>query len=93
MIKADDSLTRLMYTLGENLIKDDRADLGYGSYYGRSGHRYHGVSSPNHSSPFHHYQVGTVLCLLAQMLRLTNVAAEAQEATADINFEDFEEDV
>ena len=79
-----------MYTLGENLIKDDRGDLGYGSYYGRNSHIYHGSRNPNHPSPFHHYQVGTVLCLLAQVLRITNVAAEAQAVQAEMDEMDFE---
>lgn len=92
VIKADDTLTNLMYTLGENLIKDDRGDLGYGSYRNRSSHIYHGVRSPHHPSPFHHYQAGTILCLLAQFLRVTNVAAEAQEAAAEFEDLDLEEE-
>lgn len=92
MIKADDTLTNLMYTLGENLIMDDRGDLGYGSYKGRSSHIYHGRRSPNHPSPLHHYQAGTILCLLAQFLRLTNVAAEAQAAAAEFEGFDLDED-
>lgn len=88
MIRADDSLTNMMWTLGENLIKDDRGDLGYGSYSGRNSHIYHGTRSPNHPSPFHHYQAGTILCLLAQFLRLTNVASEAQEAAAEFDIDE-----
>ena len=81
-----------MYTLGENLIRDDRGDLGYGSYKGRTSHIYHGIRSPNHPSPLHHYQAGTVLCLLAQFLRLGNVAGEAQQAAAEIEAMDEEID-
>lgn len=92
MLRADDTLTNLMYTLGENLIKDDRGDLGYFNYSGRSSHIYHGHRSPNHPSPFHHYQAGTILCVLAQFLRLTNVASEAQSAVAEFQDLDLEED-
>lgn len=92
LIKADDTITKMMWSLGENMIKDDRGDLGYASYRGRNSHIYHGSRSPNHSSPFHHYQVGTLLCLASQFLRLSTVAAEAQEAQAEFDDIDFSED-
>lgn len=79
MIKADDSIAKMLWTFGENLIKDDASDLGYASYSGRQNHIYHGKRSPDHPSPFHHYQLGTLMCMAAQLLQLSTVASEAQE--------------
>ena len=78
-----------MWNVGEALIKDDASDLGYASYRGRANHIYHGVRSPNHPSPFHHYQIGTALCMLAQILQLSTVAAEASEVAEDIQDPDL----
>jgi hypothetical protein len=74
----------MLWTLGETLIRDDASDLGYASYRGRQNHIYHGVRSPDHPSPLHHYQVGTVLCMVAQLLQLSTVASEAQEIAEDL---------
>ncbi len=73
-----------MYTFGEALIHDDAGDLGYTSYKGRANHVYHGKRSPNHPSPAHHWQIGTVLCIFSQFLALSTVAAEAQAISDEI---------
>jgi hypothetical protein len=74
----------MLWTFGEGLITDDAGDLGYASYRGRDNHVYHGKRSPNHPSPMHHYQLGTLMCLAAQFLQLSTVAAEAQAISDDI---------
>jgi hypothetical protein len=53
---------------GESLIKDDKADLGYFTYRNRRGHKYRGKAAPNHPSPWHHYQIGSLLCLTSYLL-------------------------
>ena len=53
---------------GESLIKDDKGDLGYLTYRNRKRHTYHGKKSPHHPSPWHHYQIGTALCLTSYLL-------------------------
>lgn len=92
MIRADDTLTKMMWNIGEALIHDDRGDLGYTTYKGRTSHFYNGRRSPDHVSPLHHWQVGTLLCLMSQILSVSNVAAEAKAAVADIDLElDFQD--
>lgn len=68
-----------MWNLGENLIHDDKGDLGYFSYRGRNSHRYHGVPAPDHPSALHHWQAGALLVLLSLGLTLNNLANEAKE--------------
>lgn len=68
-----------MWNLGENLIHDDKGDLGYFNYRGRRSHRYHGVSSPDHPSALHHWQAGVVLVLGAIGLTLSNLVNDARE--------------
>lgn len=79
MARVDDSIIKMMWDFGEALVRDDAGDLGYASYRGRHNHIYHGKRSPDHPSPFHHYQVGTLMCLAAQLLQLGTVADEARE--------------
>lgn len=67
-----------MWDLGAGLIEDDKHDLGYFSYRGRHNHRYHGVASPNHDSPFHHWQAGAFLVLSSLLLTLGNMANDAK---------------
>ena len=57
-----------MSLFGESLIRDDRGDLGYFTYRNRKRHKYHGQVSPHHPSPFHHYQIGTVVTLASYFL-------------------------
>lgn len=57
-----------MNLFGESLIRDDAGDLGYFNYRNRKRHKYHGIKSPHHPSPWHHYQVGTVVSLLSYAL-------------------------
>ena len=83
MIESDDSVTKIMYDLGEALIADDKGDLGYFSYRNRPRHRYHGVSSPRHDSALHHWQAGVLLMLGAQFLHLSQLVNEAKEVVED----------
>lgn len=80
-------IPKIMWDLGENLIHDDKDDLGYFSYKNRKNHRYHGVSSPDHASPFHHWQFGAFLVLSSLMLTLGNMAHDAKEIMDEENLE------
>ena len=78
-VEFDDDYTKILYNIGKAMIYDDKGDLGYANYRGRTSHTYHGKKSPNHPSPFHHWQVGSALVLLSQFLSLNNVAKDAME--------------
>ena len=78
-VEFDDDYTKILYNIGKAMIYDDKGDLGYANYHGRRSHTYHGKNSPNHPSPWHHYQLGSVLVLLSQFLSLNSVAKDAQE--------------
>ncbi len=64
---------------GESLIKDDKGDLGTFNYRNRKRHTYHGKKAPNHPSPFHHYQVGTVIYLTSLFMAPIAMALDIQE--------------
>jgi hypothetical protein len=77
--KIDDSVYKLMWELGHALIKDDKSDLYRTTYAHRPRHKYHGKIAPHHASPLHHWQLGSLLVLLAQFGVLANTAMEAKE--------------
>lgn len=86
MSSSSDSMlpiAKTIYTLGELMVKDDISDLGYTTYRNRRNHYYHGKHSPNHPSPFHHWQVGTMFMVLGQLMGIASVAREAQAAQAE----------
>lgn len=58
------------------LIVDDKHDLGHFSYWNRNDHYYRFKKSPNHPSPFHHYQIGILGLVLAQIGGLFSKALE-----------------
>lgn len=62
------ALAKSIHGLGSIMIADDASDIGYLTYTGRNDHYYHGVHSPNHESPFHHWQWGGMLVLLSHLL-------------------------
>ena len=64
---------------GESLIIDDKGDLGTFNYRNRRRHKYHGKKAPHHPSPFHHYQVGTIVCLTSYLLAPIALALDIQE--------------
>jgi len=76
---ADKDVAKILYNVGESMIKDDKNDLAWTTYSNRRLHHYGGHRAPNHSSPFHHWQVGTALCFLSQFLALASTAIEAQQ--------------
>lgn len=53
---------------GESLIRDDKSDIGKLSYRNRKRHKYHGKLAPDHPSPFHHYQAGSILLFISYLL-------------------------
>ena len=83
MVVFDQNLAKALYNFGHSLIQDDKADLGYFSYYGRKNHVYHGENKPHHPSPFHHYQIGTVLCMLAQFMSIGALAQDVYDTPND----------
>jgi hypothetical protein len=62
------------------LIDDDKQDIGYTTYRGRTSHRYHGEIRPDHPSPFHHYQAGLVLCGVGNILGVLDTLQEVQKS-------------
>lgn len=65
---------KLFYQIGEHLLRDDISDVGYFNYRNRQHHYYHGKRSPDHPSPFHHWQpaiflmaAGTILGTMAEL--------------------------
>lgn len=83
-MEADKDIAKILYNLGESMIHDDRGDLGWVTYRNRKTHHYGGHLAPNHSSPFHHWQAGTLLCLVAQAMALISTAQEAQTVLQEI---------
>ena len=82
--KIDDSVYKIMYELGRNLIWDDRADIYRTVYAHRPRHKYHGKISPHHTGGLHHYMLGSLLVLLSQFGVLANTAMEAQEIAREM---------
>lgn len=60
------------------LLWDDIDDLGYFTYFGRKNHVYHGKPSPDHPSPFHHWQWAGWFMLVGELLAYADVAKELQ---------------
>ena len=82
-MESDDTISKIMYDIGATMIYDDRADLGYFSYKNRRNHKYNGKYSPDHASPFHHWQIGLIMMLGAQFLQLNQLANEAREVAEE----------
>jgi hypothetical protein len=79
----DANLAKAIYNLGHTLIQDDKADLGWITYRNRNNHFYHGKQAPHHPSPFHHWQLGTVLCMIGQAMALGALASDLTETAYD----------
>lgn len=79
MINFDPNLAKAIYNLGHTLIQDDKADLGWVTYRNRHNHTYHGKKAPHHPSPFHHWQAGTLLCMIGQMMALGALAQDVYD--------------
>lgn len=83
MINFNADLAKVIYNLGHTMILDDKADLGWVTYRGRHNHTYHGKKAPDHPSPFHHYMIGSVLCMLAQAMSIGALANDLTETAYD----------
>lgn len=59
--------------ISRTLIEDDATDIGYFEYYGRKDHYYHGVHSPDHPSPFHHWWIGGLTLAAAKLMGIAAV--------------------
>lgn len=75
----DSDFAKILYNFGSAMIKDDAHDLGFMSYRSRNSHKYHGVIKPDHPSNLHHWQVGSALVLISQLMALADTASEAME--------------
>lgn len=62
------------------LIVDDKHDLGHFTYYNRNDHYYRFKKSPHHPSPFHHWQIGIVGLVTAQLGGLLSKALEIKNS-------------
>ena len=80
-----------MHNLGLLMLQDDAHDIGYFVYYNRRHHKYRGRSSPDHVSPFHHWQVGLVFLFLAQVGGLVNMLKQNVQIFSEIEQEEREE--
>lgn len=82
----------MMYDISLFLIVDDKHDLGHFGYINRDDHYYRFKPSPNHPSPFHHWQVGVIGLFLSQTGALISKALEiknsmrAQEEPLNITY-------
>lgn len=83
----DEDIAKILYEFGQHLIYDDRGDLGFTSYYGRSDHKYNGVVRTDHPSALHHYHIGTILVLVSQLMALTATGLSMKEAYEEIKNE------
>jgi hypothetical protein len=90
--KVDDSVYKLIYELGNAMIKDDAGDLYRTTYKYRPRYKYHGKLSPHHASPVHHWMLGSLLVVAAQLGVLANTAAEAQAIASEMQ-EELEENI
>lgn len=88
MINFDPNLAKAIYNLGHSLIQDDKGDLGWMSYRNRNTHTYHGKVAPHHPSPLHHWQAGTLLCMLAQFMSIGALASDLTETAYDTTADD-----
>jgi hypothetical protein len=79
----DENLAKTIYNLGSSLIQDDKGDIGWITYRNRNNHVYHGKVAPNHPSPFHHWQIGTILCMLGQAMALGAMAQDVYDTPVD----------
>lgn len=80
MINITYDQAKLLYETGLALVKDDASDIGWLTYKNRRLHRYHGKKAPDHESPFHHWQIGTILMLIGQFGGALAMAQEAHQA-------------
>jgi len=76
----------MLNNLAVSLIEDDRHDIGYTTYRNRNSHYYHGRKSPNHESPWHHWQIGGILYIISQIAGAIALTREIQEENINSNF-------
>lgn len=78
----DLDMCRVLHDFGLLCINDDYMDVGYFQYRGREGHTYQGKASPDHPSPFHHWQVGAASITIAQIGGMMYKIKEVVQQTA-----------
>lgn len=77
----------MLNNLAVSLIEDDRHDIGYTTYRNRNSHYYHGKRSPNHDSPWHHWQIGGILYIISQIAGAIALTHEMHQGEAEGNEE------
>ena len=75
-VKTPEQLFELIHNVSLYLLIDDKSDLGRFQYYGRDDHYYHGKHSPDHPSPFHHWQIGILGLIVSQLGSIMTKASE-----------------
>jgi hypothetical protein len=73
-----------VYNIGFALLQDDIHDVGYFAYSDRKFHKYHGKTSPDHPSPWHHWQVGVVFLFMSQLMGLMSKVKENLQVMKEI---------
>ena len=89
---------KLFYQIGEHLLRDDINDVGYFNYRNRRHHYYHGKHSPDHPSPFHHWQpalfmmaAGMFMGTLAELQEIHRAFTEPDDLDMNVvNYEDLD---
>lgn len=75
------AISAVLHDISEKMIEDDKYDVGYFEYYGRSkGNPHIGWGTGNHESPIHHWQIGGMTLALAKLLGVLAVAKQMSES-------------
>ena len=83
-------MAKKVHDLGYMMILDDKDDVGWFSYSHRPYHTYRGKPSPKHPSPWHHWQLGGFMMVVAEIAGILEMAREMQQ---EWNYEEPEEQV
>lgn len=82
------ALADIIHSTGIHMLEDDAQDIGYFEYSNRQSHYYHGVYSPDHPSPLHHWQFAIPLIAVGKLMGLGAIGKvmmeeEEEPATTD----------
>lgn len=61
------SFFEMVHNISMFLIMEDKKDLGRFQYFNRSDYYYYNKHSPNHESPWHHWQIGLIGLLFSHV--------------------------
>ena len=60
-------LFEVIHNISKFLILDDAHDVGRFQYYGRKDHWYHGRNNHDHPGLWHHWQIGMMGMIIAEV--------------------------